>query len=169
MSDFDNTAFTERLAALYADQLRERLPAVKFMVTNIGTKDSTASGMFRLLGEDTSKPFEVVLDNYMRKDGGVDEEYLMGAIATGLSEPVIAYAQQELDKDDSKKRGDAGQLWVVHQPLLTPQTLGGAHVHVAKPQGIELLGQSRYDSDTAKIKYLAKTIWNLARSSDRLA
>ena len=153
MGTFDNVAFTDKIAARYAQQLHDRLPSVKFMLA----KDLIEGGAIRVLGKDTSAPMLISLDEHWREDGSLDEDYITEAISTGLSEPIIAYAEQELS-------AQTGQLWLVHRPLRTPNTFGACLVHVAKLPGIELFGQAWYDIKELQSMYLARTVWVLARS-----
>jgi len=146
---FDHKAFTDKLRALYAAKMIERLPGVRFRTAAKGS----------VLDEPTSSPLFVNLDSFLKPDGNIREDDLAEHLATGLSEVPIAFAKAELDKGP-------GQLWIVHEPQDLPETFGCALVHVTKVRGIELFGQAWYDTEKLKTKYLAKTVWTIERSGE---
>ena len=155
MDSFDNTAFTEKVAALYAQHLTEGLPNVQFQVVQNGATDWARVDVLEMLVELTDAPRTIVLNDYRRKDGSLDEETAANNLASVLSEPIIAHAEKE---------GGSGKLWLFHETLWEPFTMGCALVHIATPTGIHFLGQTWYDANVLKTKYLAKAVWLLARS-----
>ena len=159
MSTFDNTKFTEKVAALYAKQLTERLPGVKFQIVQKGATDWAKIDALQLLGQYTGVPRVIALDDDMRNDGSIDEETAANNISSVLSEEIIAYAGTELESGGA-------QLWLLHENLRLPDTFGCALVHIAKPSGVQFLGQTWYDANELKTKYLAKAVWVLARSNE---
>jgi hypothetical protein len=167
MATFDCKTFTERVFKRYAEDLRAHIPRVRFL-----REDDPAVAVakdvkrLRYLGQFTPLGTDFELDNHMRSDGSLkNEEELAYGVASALSEPLITAAQAELqpEADDPSKRVGAGQLWVVHRSTPPVLTLGAAQVHIAGGDGIELYGQSWYDRDALKSRFLAKAEWALAR------
>jgi hypothetical protein len=168
MSTFDNTAFTEKIAALYAKQLTERLPGLKFQIVQ-RLPDIARLERIRVLGKCEEPPLRTInLDDYIRGEGSIDEETAANTISSMLSDEIIAYGLKDLrpEIDDAAKRIGAGQLYLYHEYLWLPLTLGCALVHIAKPHGIHLLGQTWYDANEMKTKYLTKAAWVLARTNE---
>jgi hypothetical protein len=168
MTDFDNTIFTEKILEVYAKALQTRLPRVKFILDDgKGVEDAAKLGMFRLLGNYTASSISIDLDDHMRADGGIDEDGLAKALAEALSEPVIFAAETELqpEEDDPIKRIGAGQLWIVHK-LMAVLPTHGVLFHGARSSGIEVCGKLWYDTAVLKNKFLAQTLWILARSGE---
>jgi hypothetical protein len=89
MGTFDNSAFTEKVAALYAKQLMEHLPGVKFQIAHKATLDLTEVGSIRLLGKSMDTPRTIVLD-YVRGDTSIDEDTGGSNISSVMSQEIIA-------------------------------------------------------------------------------
>src|SRR5258708_33439346 len=169
MADYDNKAFTEKVLTLYAETLRQRLPRVKFMIDDgDGVGDAIRRKVFRIVRDFGDWSVSFPLDEHMRKDGSIDQDILGEAVASGLSEPLIFAANNELEaeENDAGKLLSAPQLWGLHQILPLNLPLGGAQTHFAKDGKMGLFGQTWYEGKTLKSMFEARTVWGLARSGE---
>ena len=151
MSFFDNTTFTEKVASLYSQQLSGSLPGVKFQIAQPGATDWAEVEKLQILGQYTA-PKTIALDGHMRNDGSIDDETVANTISSIMAGEIIAHAGEQ---------AGSGKLWLLHETLRLPDTFGCAMVHIAKPSGIQFLGQTWYDANELKTKYLAKAVWIL--------
>jgi len=158
----------ELVLIAYSQKLRD-LSRVKFMLLDKDAlRDAISAGPFRVLRE-AAPAVRFPLDNFMRNDGGVDDQTLSEEVARALSEALIEAATSELraEGEHPAKRIGAGELWIIHKRIPLPVlTLGAAQVHAAQSDTIYLLGQVWYGADELKNEFLAMTDWTLARSGE---
>jgi hypothetical protein len=154
MVQFDNKAFTERIATLYAENLRHALPNAKFRLGEAEElTDLIKAGAWRIVRDFAPWEAKFPLDGYFRPDGTLREDLLAPSYADALSTPVVEAAAKATEPEPE------AQLWILHKVIPRPFTQNAAIVDFVRVQETGVLGHSSFNPDTLKSIFLARAEW----------